>query len=216
MRCDELERCLEMGMEGNLPAEAGDHLSECPRCQAVLADLKAIQAAGRQLATEETTPPERIWTSLRAELESEGLIRIPRISNVTWTERWRATLWKPATALVFATLLFGLVVLVGHFRQPPGSRPSQESEAASVVGVLQKNLTAAADRTVSAMRTRDPAIDASFRQNLRTVDELIGLCEKGVRENPHSELHREFLYGAYQQKADLLAAAVDSGHGGDE
>ena len=41
------------------------------------------------------------------------------------------------------------------------------------------------------------------------VDNLIVLCEKSVRENPDNPMAREYLYGAYQQKASLLAAAMD-------
>jgi hypothetical protein len=35
------------------------------------------------------------------------------------------------------------------------------------------------------------------------------LCEQSVRDNPDNPIAREYLYGAYQQKATLLAAAID-------
>jgi len=35
------------------------------------------------------------------------------------------------------------------------------------------------------------------------------MCEKNVREQPENEMAREYLYGAYEQKAELLAAAMD-------
>jgi hypothetical protein len=35
------------------------------------------------------------------------------------------------------------------------------------------------------------------------------LCEKTVREDPRNEMAREYLYGAYQQKAELLAMMMD-------
>jgi hypothetical protein len=216
MECHEVDRCFELGMDGELPSGAVEHLSQCPRCQAVVSDLEAIRTAGQELAAPEMSPPERIWVSLRAQLESEGLIRVSRTNGAAeWVERWWM-LRRPAMAGVMTSLLVVVIVLVGYFRHRWRDQPSQESETASVVGFLQKDLTAAADRTVSAMRARDPAINASLRQNLRTVDDLIVLCEKSVRENPQSELGREYLYGAYQQKAYLLAVAADSNPGGDE
>ena len=217
MQCNELDRCLELGVDGEFPSGAVEHLSECPRCQAVVSDLEAIRAAGRQLAAEEMSPPERIWMSLRAQLESEGLIRVsPTESAAEWVERWRGMLRRPATAGMVTSLLLIVIVLVGYFRQPGRDQRLEAPARASVVGSLQRDLTAAADRTVSAMRTRDPAISAALRENLRTVDDLIALCEKSVRENPQSELGREYLYGAYQQKAYLLAVVADSNLGGDK
>jgi len=35
------------------------------------------------------------------------------------------------------------------------------------------------------------------------------MCEKDVREQPENEMAREYLYGAYQQKAELLSTAMD-------
>ena len=53
------------------------------------------------------------------------------------------------------------------------------------------------------------SVALSLQQNLRIVDNLIAVCEKTVREHPRDPLAREYLYGAYQQKADLLAVAMD-------
>jgi ribosomal protein S15P/S13E len=46
---------------------------------------------------------------------------------------------------------------------------------------------------------------------LRTLNEFIAECEKHLKQNPQDQLAREYLYSAYQQKADLLAAMMDSG-----
>jgi hypothetical protein len=48
-------------------------------------------------------------------------------------------------------------------------------------------------------------VTASLHKNLEIVDNYISLCENSVREEPENELAREYLYEAYQQKADLLA-----------
>jgi hypothetical protein len=41
------------------------------------------------------------------------------------------------------------------------------------------------------------------------------MCEKSVREEPQNDVAREYLYGAYQQKAELLAMMVERGALGD-
>jgi hypothetical protein len=49
----------------------------------------------------------------------------------------------------------------------------------------------------------------SIRRNLQIVDNFIAICEKSVREQPDNQMAREYLYGAYQQKAELLATAMN-------
>jgi hypothetical protein len=54
-------------------------------------------------------------------------------------------------------------------------------------------------------------VDASLRENLQKVDDFIADCERRVREEPQDDLAREYLSGAYQQKAELLSAMMDRG-----
>ena len=54
-------------------------------------------------------------------------------------------------------------------------------------------------------------VNASLHQSMAIVDNNIALCEKSVREEPENELAREYLYDAYQQKADLLAEMSERG-----
>jgi DNA-directed RNA polymerase specialized sigma subunit len=59
--------------------------------------------------------------------------------------------------------------------------------------------------------SNNAAVDASLRQNLRTINEFIAECEARLKQNPQDQLTREYLNMAYQQKADLLNAMMDSG-----
>ena len=54
-------------------------------------------------------------------------------------------------------------------------------------------------------------MSTSLHENLAIVDNYIALCEKSVREEPENEVAREYLYQAYQQKADLLAQMTERG-----
>ena len=54
-------------------------------------------------------------------------------------------------------------------------------------------------------------MDVSLRQNLDIVDKFILDCEQRVKEEPQDELTREYLSGAYQQKAELISVMMDRG-----
>ena len=70
-------------------------------------------------------------------------------------------------------------------------------------------------QTESALPTRrltdNATVDAALRQNLRTLNEFILECETRLKRNPQDQLTREYLSMAYQQKAELLNAMLDSG-----
>ena len=70
---------------------------------------------------------------------------------------------------------------------------------------LSAQLTSAEKASFSSLPASESPVTASLHQNLEIVDNYISLCENSVREEPENELAREYLYEAYQQKADLLA-----------
>ena len=219
MQCYEFEEVLEQRMGEGLPADAAAHLNECARCHALVSDLEAIQASARHLGAEEMEPPAHIWPALRAQLESEGLIRIPGrdvAPALGWLGNWWEALPRPALAGAYLTFLLAAAVLVGvigHLRQ---SQPALSTAAVqSATTSLDKQLASEARGTVQAIHQRDPAVTSSLRQNLDIVDNFIALCEKSVREEPRNEAAREYLYGAYQQKAELLAMVMDRDASGD-
>lgn len=216
MQCHEFELSLEQNAFERLPADAAAHLGDCGQCRALVSDLEAIQAAARQLPAE-VNPPERVWVSLRAQLEAENLIRKPVAGDREITEHrgWFAWLPRPALAGAFLSVLLAAAVLIGvrsDFRRQQYATLREPQPATTLVA---SQLTAVEHHTVSALRPQNPTITASLRENLDIVDNFIALCEKSVREEPHNQLAREYLFGAYQQKADLLAAMMDRGAVGD-
>ena len=62
--------------------------------------------------------------------------------------------------------------------------------------------------------TFSPEVTSDLRRDLTIVDNDIALCEKSVQEKPESEIARDYLYSAYQQKADLLAQISEHGDEG--
>jgi len=253
MHCKELESFLESEGLAQLPKDARLHLATCADCQGLLADLNSIVSAAKSLPAE-VNPPDRIWISLRAQLEAEGLIKVPVTvsGRSSWWESFSAWL-KPRTFATVTAVALVLAVAVFVTRIPhPGlgvaknqpavgsPRPVQSTTASSTspsstptVNAPSKGSTPskgtelAPSPSESASFTLSQAeldvpdmqlagnsqVDASLRQNLRTVNAFIAECELHLKQNPQDELAREYLYTAYQQKADLLAAMMESGRG---
>jgi hypothetical protein len=77
------------------------------------------------------------------------------------------------------------------------------------VSELGKTLDGDLKRVLDSFPEGSALLASSFRENLGIVDNLIAVCEKSVREQPDDPMARDYLYGAYEQKAVLLATATD-------
>ena len=77
------------------------------------------------------------------------------------------------------------------------------------VSDLGKTLDGDLKRVLDSFPEGNALLASSLRENLGIVDNLIAVCEKSVREQPDDPMARDYLYGAYEQKAVLLATATD-------
>ena len=228
MHCREVEEVVEhQGLEA-LPEAARTHAKDCPACSGLLSDLTQIVALAHQLPAE-VTPPDRVWISLRAQMEAEGLIKEQPVSveRVAW---WRIPIFVGNRGLVGAAvgflLLAGAVQIYRHPATP--AHPAIEQEAGVVpqkpigndsleqtsqtlrqaeidLSNMQQAGTSPAGRSFSSLG------NASLQQNLKAVDDFIVECEEHLRRDPADQLAHEYLSRAYQQKAELLSALLDSG-----
>jgi hypothetical protein len=215
LQCAQFERMLEEQPDGPLSSGAVAHLEDCFECQSLWSDLEAIRTAGTELGSEEAEPPEYLWASLRRQLESEGLIR------KSGEQRGRLLAWfgaAPRWALAGASISLLLIaaMLAGYQMSEPRSGvvlPMRLSIAAvrpkTVVADLGKALEGDVKQVFDSLPEGNPVLASSLRENLGIVDNLIAVCEESVREQPDDPMSRDYLYGAYQQKAVLLAAASD-------
>jgi hypothetical protein len=254
MHCKELESVLEAEGLGQLSKDARLHLATCGSCQGLLAEFNSITEAAKSLPAE-VNPPDRIWISLRAQLEAEGLIKEPvEVSEkASWRESFVAA-WKPRTFAVVtaAALVVAAAVYVKRVpqngvsdvakKQTPveSSRPAQ-TQVATAPPITALPTSAAPTKESAPSKTKELApspsesasftlnqaeldvpnmqlagnsqVDTALRQNLRTLNAFIAECELRLKQNPQDELAREYLHAAYQQKADLLAAMMESGRG---
>ena len=207
MQCQQFLEHAEQWMEGERHADAAAHLEACPRCRGLMADLGTIRDTAGEFENE-VEPPPRLWASIRSQLESEGIIRSPG-----WAERLAGFFplqLRPALAAAYVAALLVAAVFVGYqagnrFGTPVALMPPAPPALAE----------GAAQTALASLHTHNPDVIRSYRESLETIDNTILECEKMVRSDPQNTLAREYLNGAYQQKAELLAAITERGTLGD-
>lgn len=208
MHCSEFLQFSGDWLEGQRTPAAASHLASCSGCRAVVADLEAIRHAGSLFPEDE--PSSRVWSAIKAQLHAEGLIRAPRPG---WLERFAAFgALRPALAGAYLSLIIVGAMLLGI--NPKLGRVNDRAlwfqSTERTVVPLAAELRTAEKRTLPVLQSQDNDITATLNRNLAIVDNMISMCEKGVRQHPQNEMMRDYLYSAYQQKADLLATVADS------
>jgi hypothetical protein len=219
MRCDDFFESLDRWLDGDHSPEASRHLSECANCRALVEDLGAITSAAPSLASLDLAPPEHLWTSLRSALEKEGLIGTEQPAHVTpargrrWLDEILAAIPRPALAGAYlAAILAVSLALVGPLRQHFGeNRLAATGVSPAVESPLNAQLDSDEQDAIASLGDSSPVVTASLQNSLAIVDNHIALCKKSLSEDPTSEAERDYLYEAYQQKADLLAEISERG-----
>jgi hypothetical protein len=219
MQCKDVEIFVEQEGLAPLSEAVNSHLAGCRECRNYIADVTSIVDVARKMPSE-IAPPDRIWISLRAQLELEGFIREPVFAPPFERASWWAGVGDLFRSRVLATATVGLLIVAATVLQirndngaalnpPPPIQPSiiaSESFAATRT-VLDDQEPVARGMILASTSP----VDASLRENLQKVDDFIADCERRVKEEPQDDLAREYLSGAYQQKAELLSAMMDRG-----
>jgi hypothetical protein len=226
MQCKDIELVLEQEGLEPLPEGARAHLAECRNCRNYIADLTSLVDAAKKLPSE-ITPPDRVWISLRAQLEAEGIIRTPAEIVPAESASW----WQSISAFfrnrVVATAMVGILIAAAAVFQIRSDKVTPRLEAGKSVDTpsaraLQEVPSGEFAGTAQALNDQEPVatgmilastspVDASLRDNLKKVNEFIADCERHLKEQPQDELTREYLSAAYQQKAELLSAMIERG-----
>ena len=216
MQCKDFEQAIEENGLVQLPAAAQAHVAGCPSCTALAHDFAAILAVARQIPAE-VEPPAHVWVALQAQLESEGIIRQPRIVIPAEPARW----WQGFSRLIRGRMLAtaavaGLILIAGVYqiRQRPvetGGTPVKAEPFAETATTLDRE-----EQSLGAMQPASTLgyvsnADTSLRENLVTVNAFIKECQKRLQEDPNDPMAREYLSTAYQQKAEILAAMMERG-----
>jgi len=208
MQCRDVEQVLEQEGLGPLPEAARAHLTECAHCQEFIADLEMIISAARELPAE-VEPPPRVWVSLRNQLEQEGVIwseTTPVKEHFSWGHGFAQVFRRRALAALAVGALISVAAIV-QLRQPTPAPLSLPPGIEDTVKLLDQQEV---DVRNMHLASSSP-VDASLQQNLQQIDDFIADCKRHLKDVPQDEVAREYLYSAYEQKAELLSAMLDRG-----
>ena len=202
MQCKEVEVVLENEGWTPLPEAAREHVAGCGACQSLVEDLSSIVATAHLLPAE-VEPPARVWHSLKAQLEEEGIIKPPVTARAPFWAGFQDLFRSRALASAAVGML--VVAAVGLQLQHPAA---PQTEARNVYNDTAMALSAD-EASLDLGNLAATPVDISLHQNLDIVDNFIADCEQRVKDNPGDDLTREYLTGAYEQKAELLSAMMD-------
>jgi len=215
MRCDQFEQILERQDDGPLPKAALAHMDACEACRSLVVDLTEIHDVAMELGAEGIIPAERVWVALRNQLETEGLIHDLQTAPQSARHGWWTVFQRPALAGAFLALILIAATAITFRRDssqmavhPQLALQQETSTVPSAESVFREEVLTVGNDSIPGFQKEDAAVTDSIRRNLGIVDNFIAMCEKNVREEPDNEMAREYLYGAYQQKAELLATAT--------
>lgn len=216
MQCKDVEIVVEQEGLAPLPEAARAHVATCSYCQEFVGDLVAIVSVANELPAE-VEPPARLWVSLQAQLELEGIIKTPIVPAHGERSFWWHGFNDLFRSRALATATVGLLIVAAgvlQLRQPPDASSETPGSAAGPAWQIPFTQTAKVlneqeiDLRNMQLASTSP-VDDSFRQNLQQVDDFIAECERRLNAAPQDELAREYLSNAYQQKAELLSAMMD-------
>jgi len=212
--CKDFPNYLDPWMEGDRHPDALAHLRDCPRCRSLIEDLKAIQATAQEWGRTESEPPAYLWNSLRAQLVQEGLIH-QQGKQRGWLTGWLPSVPRPALAGAYLAAVIAVAFgLSGPVNQRINRARWLEGTQNSTMPLRAQFASAQMNAAPLSLPDSNPTVTASLHNNLAIVDNYIVLCEKSVNEEPENELARDYLFEAYQQKADLLAQLSERGGDG--
>ena len=220
MNCVEFERVLLE--EGRTPEQQA-HLSSCPACANLLADLDFISSQAQSLlATDEPSPA--VWNALEIQLRREGLIRSPEVARpqVDFFRRWRAAWLVPVAAALAVVGVVRLHHPTGVGENLPIAKQAQASPAKKQP-VMSASSTIASSRAVSSaavsnedrqlldtVAARPPAQRARYSADLDDANAFIRDAEAAAKIDPNDIYRQQMLINAYEQKQMLYDLAVDN------
>ncbi|MGQ0732634.1 MAG: anti-sigma factor family protein [Acidobacteriota bacterium] len=221
MTCVEARRDAAGFADGSLgPDErrtVEQHLATCGECSAVIADLRAVQAAASTLDRME--PPALLWERVRAGVAGER--PTPRRRVIRWPgTRQEWGVWTAAAAALLIAAGASLYPLVRSSGPAPSSLDAGQVADIEVLASVQFELQAAEahyDKAILGLEqiTRsesgalDPQVAAVLQKNLQVIDQAIGESRAALQTQPASASAQGSLFDALRSKVALLQQTVE-------
>lgn len=224
INCADIQEDVSLWVDGELDSSRTEtvekHLGSCAECAAFHQDLNSIRE--RVEGLEPIDPPEHLWTSLRFQLEAEGLIHSkPRESFWATILPKRFPDLKPAWSGAILALFLGVGSLLVYDltnRSPvvpdPVASTSHQEDLLEELRKAEANYRAAIEALSASSRKKleglNPVLAQVFHDNLATMDYYLNECKRAVENSPQNPLAHRYLLAAYQKKVELMQTIVTS------
>lgn len=222
MQCRDVAQVIEQEGFSSLSEAALHHVVGCAWCSSFIADFQSIVTTAHEIPAE-AEPPSRVWVSLRAQLEAEGIIRDQVIAVPEKLAPWWQDFGQLIRGRMLATAAVAILVIAAGViqlnRKPAG--PAAQTTAESVAPLLAEPFAETGSTLDQAEQSLGPLraaslsnaspVDNSLRENLATLNAFIKECRKRLKEDPNDQMARDYLSAAYQQKSEILAAMMERG-----
>ena len=212
MTCVEFERVLADYLEGGHTPEQQAHLSSCPACASLLADLNFISSEARLLQDVEDPSPA-VWNALEIQLRREGLIHDNEIRQASPASFSLAEFFRRRRVAWLVPVAAALVMVAGlKLYRPSGAgdtNPVARVEAPAPPAA--QPISIEDQQVLNTVAARFPAQQANYRKNMDDANSYIRDAEQSIKNDPNDVYSRELLINAYEQKQMLYNLAVDRG-----
>jgi anti-sigma factor RsiW len=208
-----------------LPASKGQtlrrHLDGCGTCRDRMAHLEALLAAAAAEPTK-IPPPEDLWSSIRARIESGKIAAIaggpsgPAPTQPWWASTGAALGTAAVLVLVTATITAILLspepqVVAPGTSSGPIVAPVNAPVQVSMLIANYEGLTNRLAQEFARLRHRlPPEAVASVEGNLRVVDEALAEIQEVLDQEPDNAALLQLLATTYRQKVSVLEHATES------
>ena len=207
MNCVEFERVLPDYLEGGHTADQQAHLSSCPACAGLLADLNYISSQARLLQDSEDPSPA-VWNMLEIQLRREGLIHdgeirqsAPVSSSLLEFLRKRRSAWLVPVAAA-------LMIAAGVKLYRPAGVGDTNPVARTAPAPATPAMSTEDQQVLNTVAARYPSQQAKYKKSLEDANSYIRDAEQSIRNDPNDVYSRELLINAYEQKQMLYDLAV--------
>lgn len=227
--CLEFQSLLPGYLEGEGHAGIPAHAAKCEFCRCLLEDLEGIRKAGGELA--EVEPPAAMWTSIRAALVDEGIIREPEAPRSRWrifsgNRSGRAgrfalvgypvPLAAAAAVVLIAVALFKTPGYLVHSPLPQATVYTlhaaafmQGSAAPEDTSSLRQTARQMEQAYQASLPSIDPSMRATYEKSLDSLNDEIRECQVSMQQQPENRLTQDYLSNAYAEKIQLLQTALE-------
>lgn len=229
MTCGDVQHALDAQLLGVLDREEAAaldaHLAACRACQALVSDVRRLQAELRLVGSDGPSPCS--WERISARLAQDPVFQraaaadlqtAPRTSRFNW--RWVAL----AAALVVVvgggslSLLRQSLITSGTPASLTVAVPTDATTGDLVTSIESElelaarhyeNAIAGLERVASESESPiDPALMATVKANLDIIDEAIDDSRQALRHDPQSQFAQESLFDAFRRKVALLQDTI--------